>query len=105
MTILASLAQDESRSISENSTWGIRRQFEQGKVRVNHKKFLGYGKDKDGDELRKHRTKEFIEVIEKGNIEEFDIDLFYRMIEKMAVFEDKIIVGFLDGTEVECVIE
>lgn len=49
ITILASLAQDESRSISENSTWGIRRQFEQGKVRVNHKKFLGYGKDKDGE--------------------------------------------------------
>jgi len=49
MTILASLAQDESRSISEDSTWGIRRQFEQGKVRVNHKKFLGYGKDKEGE--------------------------------------------------------
>ena len=49
ITILASLAQDESRSISENSTWGIRRQFEQGKVRVNHKKFLGYDKDEDGE--------------------------------------------------------
>lgn len=49
ITILASLAQDESRSISENSTWGIRRQFEQGKVRVNHKKFLGYDKDEEGE--------------------------------------------------------
>lgn len=49
ITILASLAQDESRSISENSTWGIRRQFEQGKVRVNHKKFMGYDKDEDGE--------------------------------------------------------
>src|SRR5690554_6208356 len=49
ITILASLAQDESRSISENCTWGIRRQFEQGKVRVNHKKFLGYDKDEDGE--------------------------------------------------------
>lgn len=26
--------QDESRSISENSTWGMRRRFEQGKVTV-----------------------------------------------------------------------
>lgn len=49
ITILASLAQDESRSISENCTWGIRRQFEQGKVRVNHKKFLGYDKDEEGE--------------------------------------------------------
>lgn len=48
LTILSSLAQDESRSISENCTWGIRRKFEQGNVRVNHKKFLGYDKDEDG---------------------------------------------------------
>ena len=39
LTILSSLAQDESRSISENSTWGIRRKFERGKVIVNHKSF------------------------------------------------------------------
>jgi len=49
LTILSSLAQDESRSISENSTWGIRRRFEQGKVTVNHKKFLGYDKDEEGN--------------------------------------------------------
>ncbi|MTI81242.1 MAG: recombinase family protein [Firmicutes bacterium] len=49
LSILSSLAQDESRSISENSTWGIRRRFEQGKVAVNHTKFLGYDKDEDGD--------------------------------------------------------
>jgi site-specific DNA recombinase len=42
-------AQDESRSISENSTWGIRRRFEQGKVAVNHAKFLGYDKDENGE--------------------------------------------------------
>ncbi len=45
---LSSLAQDERRSISENSTWGIRRQFEQGKVALNPTKFIDYGKDDDG---------------------------------------------------------
>lgn len=30
LTILSSLAQDESRNISENSTWGIRKRFEIG---------------------------------------------------------------------------
>jgi DNA invertase Pin-like site-specific DNA recombinase len=49
LSILSSLAQDESRSISENSTWGIRRRFEQGKLHVNHAKFLGYDKDKGGN--------------------------------------------------------
>ena len=41
--------QDESRNISENSTWGIKRKFEQGKVVVKHKKFLGYDKDEEGN--------------------------------------------------------
>ncbi len=55
------------------------------------------------DELRRYRGEEFIEIMEDGEqIEEFDIG---RMIEKMVVFEDKVIVGFLDGTEVECIIE
>lgn len=49
LTILSSLAQDESRSISENSTWGIRRKYEQGKVSVNYTKFLGYDKGADGN--------------------------------------------------------
>ena len=49
LSILSSLAQDESRSISENSTWGIRRRFEQGRLFINATKFLGYDKDKNGN--------------------------------------------------------
>jgi len=49
LSILSSLAQDESRSISESSTWGIRRRFEQGKLHLNHTKFLGYDKDPNGN--------------------------------------------------------
>lgn len=44
-TILASLAQDESRSISENSKWGIRALFKQGKLHMNTQRFLGYDKN------------------------------------------------------------
>ncbi len=49
LTILSSLAQDESRSISENSTWGIRKRFEQGQLHVNTTKFMGYDKDENGN--------------------------------------------------------
>ena len=49
LTILSSLAQEESNNLSQISTWGIRRRFEQGKVIVNHKKFLGYDKDEEGN--------------------------------------------------------
>ena len=49
ITILSSQAQEESRNISENCRWGIVRRFEDGKGIVNHSKFMGYTKDKDGN--------------------------------------------------------
>jgi DNA invertase Pin-like site-specific DNA recombinase len=48
LTILSSLAQDESRSISENSTWGIRKRFEAGQHKMATKRFLGYDTDEKG---------------------------------------------------------
>lgn len=45
ITIMSSLAQEESRSISENTTWGRRKQFAKGKGSVGFKHFLGYDKD------------------------------------------------------------
>lgn len=47
-TILSSLAQEESRSISENCQWGIRSLFKQGVVHINTKRFYGYDKDANG---------------------------------------------------------
>lgn len=49
ITILSSQAQEESRNISENTRWGLTRRFENGIISVNHKKFLGYTKDEDGN--------------------------------------------------------
>lgn len=48
ITIMSSLAQEESRSISENVTWGKRKQFADGKVSLPYKQFLGYRKGEDG---------------------------------------------------------
>lgn len=42
ITIMSSLAQEESRSISENVVWGQRKRFADGKVTVPFKRFLGY---------------------------------------------------------------
>lgn len=49
ITILSSLAQEESRNISENTRWGVIRKFENGKIIVNHSKFMGYTKNENGD--------------------------------------------------------
>jgi len=48
ITIMSSLAQEESRSISENVSWGKRRSFEQGKVYLPYSRFLGYERGEDG---------------------------------------------------------
>lgn len=48
LTIMSSLAQEESRSISENVTWGQRKRFADGKVSLPYKQFLGYRKGADG---------------------------------------------------------
>ncbi len=48
LTILSSLAQDESRSISENVTWGLRKKYEHGEHKMSTARFLGYDTDEDG---------------------------------------------------------
>lgn len=48
-TILSSLAQEESRNISENTTWGIRSKFKQGVPMLNADHFMGYDKDENGN--------------------------------------------------------
>ncbi len=44
LTIMSSLAQEESRSISENVTWGQHKRFADGKCSVGYSRFLGYDK-------------------------------------------------------------
>ena len=48
ITIMSSLAQEESRSISENVTWGQRKRFADGKVSLPYSRFLGYDRSEDG---------------------------------------------------------
>ena len=49
LTIMASLAQQESQSLSQNVKLGIQYRYQQGKIHINHNRFLGYTKDKDGN--------------------------------------------------------
>lgn len=49
LTIMASLAQQESESLSANVRIGIQYRNQQGKVQINHNWFLGYTKDADGN--------------------------------------------------------
>ena len=48
MTIMASIAQEESRSISENVKWGKKVAYQNGKFTIAYSSFLGYKKGEDG---------------------------------------------------------
>ena len=48
ISIMSSLAQEESRSISENILWGVKKRNEDGKISLAYGTFLGYDKGKDG---------------------------------------------------------
>lgn len=48
LTIMSSLAQEESRSISENVRWGKQKSMRDGKVNLAYSHFLGYKKGPDG---------------------------------------------------------
>lgn len=49
LSILSSISQEESRSISENVTWGHRRRMADGKVSVPFGRFLGYDRGEHGE--------------------------------------------------------
>lgn len=48
LTIMASLAQQESQSLSQNVKLGFQYRYQQGQITVNHNRFLGYTKDEKG---------------------------------------------------------
>ncbi|MGN0476278.1 MAG: recombinase family protein [Ruminococcus sp.] len=48
LTIMASLAQQESESLSKNVKMGLQFRYQNGQVQINHNWFLGYTKDENG---------------------------------------------------------
>ena len=85
LSILSSLAQDESRSISENSTWGIRRRFEQGRLFINTTKFLGYDKDKNGNLVINKKQAEIVRRIYREFLDGKGANLIAKDLERDRV--------------------
>jgi DNA invertase Pin-like site-specific DNA recombinase len=59
----AALAQAESESKSENIKWGICRRMEKGKPMLNHVRFLGYTKGKQGELVVVPEEAEIVKLI------------------------------------------
>lgn len=69
LTIMSSLAQEESRSISENFKWGQRKRFADGNYSLPWKSFYGYDKGEDGKPVINENQAEFIRLIYKMFLE------------------------------------
>ena len=63
ITLMSSLAQEESRSISENVAWGKRKRFADGKFSMPYKHFLGYDRGADGTMVINEEQAEVIRLI------------------------------------------
>lgn len=85
LTILSSLAQDESRSISENCTWGIRRRFEKGQHKMSTKRFLGYDTDEDGKLVVNRKQAAIVRRLYHEFLSGKTVDYIKRIFEREGV--------------------
>lgn len=69
LTLLSSLAQEESRSVSTNTKWGIAHKFQQGEIMLNYTQFLGYTKNEKGDLVIVPKEAKIIKRIYKDYLE------------------------------------
>ena len=60
LTVLSSFAEEESRSVSENIKWRMRKKFERGEMILCTKRFLGYDKDEYGDLVINQKEAEIV---------------------------------------------
>lgn len=63
ITIMSSLAQEESRSISENVKWGKRKRFAEGKGSLAYSHFLGYKRGPNGAMVINRKEAEVVKMI------------------------------------------
>ena len=74
ITIMASLAQQESQSLSQNVKLGLQYRYQQGKVTVNCNRFLGYTKGNDGKLVIDPEQAEVVKRIYREYLEGYSMD-------------------------------
>ena len=85
ITIMASLAQQESQSLSQNVKLGIQYRYQQGKVQVNHNRFLGYTKDENGNLVIDPEQAEVVRRIYREYLEGYSMKTIVQHLEQDGV--------------------
>ena len=81
LTIMASLAQQKSKSLSQNVKLGLQYRYQQGKVQVCTNRFLGYDKDAEGKLIV---NKEEAEVVKRIYREYLEGRSYYDIGKRLA---------------------
>ena len=74
LTIMASLTQQESQSLSQNVKLGLQFRYQNGQVQVNHNRFLGYTKDENGNLVIDPEQAEVVKRIYRESLEGYSMD-------------------------------
>lgn len=93
ITIMASLAQQESQSLSQNVKLGLQFRYQNGQVQVNHNHFLGYTKDENGNLIIDPDQAEVVKRIYREYLEGYSMDKIAKGLEA-----DEILTGACELT-------
>ena len=85
LTIMASLAQQESQSLSQNVKLGLQFRYQNGQVQVNHNRFLGYTKDENGNLIIDPEQAETVKRIYREYLEGSSMDKIAAGLEKDGI--------------------
>ena len=85
ITIMSSLAQEESRSISENTKWGRRKRMSKGMFNMPYKIFLGYDPGPDYKPVINEEQAETVRLIYQWYLDGLTLSQICRRLEGMGV--------------------
>ena len=85
LTIMASLAQQESQSLSQNVKLGLQFRYQNGQVQINHNRFLGYTKDANGHLIIDPEQAEVVKRIYREYLEGFSMDKIAAGLERDGI--------------------
>ena len=83
LTILSSQAQEESRNISENVKWGLKRKYEKGEMLV--RRMFGYGKGTDGQLYIIPEEAEVVRLIYGKYLEGESLNSIARLLKEKGI--------------------
>lgn len=85
LTIMASLAQQESKSLSQNVKLGLQYRYQNGQMSINHNRFLGFTKDEYGHLIVEPTEAEVVKRIYREYLEGASLQLIGKGLEKDGI--------------------